>query len=99
MQMELLNTQTSKAMTDKDKELARKILNKRASDTINGLYHYDSLFELMQAYHEAKMKEVTDEDISKHRELTIGDEGNPYNGGYFDGAKAMREGEIKHIEK
>ena len=63
-------------MTDKDKKLAREILNKRSSDTLNGLYHYDSLFELMQAYHEAKLREskivesferenqyVSDEDI------------------------------------
>ena len=76
-------------MTDKDKELARKILNKRASDTINGLYHYDSLFELMQAYHEAKMKEVTDEDIhdvNNSAEYTRG-----YRDGWRDCCKDVKE--------
>jgi len=86
-------------MTDK---LAEEILDE--AHKISSAMPLSSLqkhftYLAMQRYHEAKLKEVTDADISKHRELTIGDEGNPYNGGYFDGAKAMREGEIKHIEK
>lgn len=93
-------------MKDKDKELARKILNKRASDTINGLYHYDSLFELMQAYHEAKMKEVTDADIeawANSKEKIIDEMPETLKLHItkkiecrIDGAKAFRDGEIKH---
>ena len=86
-----------------DKELARKILNKRASDKINGLYHYDSLFELMQAYHEAKMKEVTDEDIVDYSRRIVKSSILCYSPlvetGIIIGAWAIRDGKIKHVEK
>ena len=63
----------------------------------------------MQAYHEAKMKQITDDDIKKWAlydreylidyEVSTSSELNQRLRGREEGAKAMRDGEIKHIEK
>lgn len=71
--------------------------------TVVGRLEKDEIIELMQAYHESKMREVTDEDIlNKIQSGIIPDfKGNllyqnRWLEGYFEGAKAMRDGEIKH---
>ena len=75
-------------------------------------YNRADLFRFAEAYHEAKMKEVTDEDIMKwaialfeaHMEL---EDESPISyshkrlclyqaQGYRAGARAMRDGKIKH---
>ena len=83
----------------KDK-LAEEILNKM----VDGFVPYFSeseVIEAMQAYHEANLKEVTDEDIESFASL----QSNPESKKDFDrglwlgikvGAKAMQNGEIKH---
>ena len=52
----------------------------------------------MQAYHEAKMKEVTDEDIEAYLDAHEVDD-KILRGALRIGAKAMRDGVIKHIKK
>jgi len=92
-------------MTDKlAEEIARKqislYLKGRKDNPTNELY--DRFIKAMQAYHEAKMKEVTDEDIKKwifsDTPVKDGDEEWLYGfrQGKLTGAKAMRDGEIKH---
>jgi hypothetical protein len=92
----------------KDK-LAEEILN---DTTYAGAYdniERDELIKAMQAYHNAKMKEVTDDDIKKWAlydreylidyEVTTSSELNQRLKGREEGARDMRDGEIKHIEK
>ena len=52
----------------------------------------------MQRYHEAKMKEVTDADIVKYAFNCYPDSYN-MRVACINGARDMRNGEIKHIEK
>jgi hypothetical protein len=52
----------------------------------------------MQAYHEAKMKEVTDADIVKYAFNCYPDSYN-MRVACVNGAKAMRDGEIKHVSR
>ena len=97
-------------MTDKDRKLAE--------DTIrNWLYWIqdeniprhrmilgtDEICELMQAFHEAKMKEVTDEDIERQVKQINRREAlctvDYYSTGFIEGAKAFRDGKIKHKEE
>lgn len=61
------------------------------------------MIEAMQAYHEAKLKEVTDEDIQNHflkYAWAINKHGEiaPKIHHHIEGAKAFRDGLIKHIE-
>ena len=83
----------------KDK-LAEEILNKM----VDGFVPYFSeseVIEAMQAYHEAKMKEVTDADIEHkaddvaNRESSKGFERGEWLG-FKEGARAFRDGLIKH---
>ena len=64
------------------------------------------LMPLFPSYHEAKMKEMTDEDIMKW--VNIGENDRPELDDYeyrllmegrMEGAKAMRDGEIKHVSR
>lgn len=96
-------------MTDKDKKLAEEILVKRGffvmthkegSEHVRKVF-IDPVIEAMQEYaelwHTAKMQEVTDEDIEERflKEEPRG-YGCSYYAGMVKGAKAMRDGEIKH---
>lgn len=103
-------------MTDKDKKLAEKILEDTfiSSGSFLDVDYIDLYVDAMQAYHEAKMKEVTDEDIEAYfktwqnpRIKTADEQYEQWLNRYLEelidsaieGAKAMRDGEIKHIEK
>jgi len=61
-----------------------------------------SMREYAKVYHEAKMKEVTDEDIERwaFKGKDLDELKRPFNRGYTiglsHGAKAFRDGEIKH---
>lgn len=61
------------------------------------------IIEAMEAYHEAKMKEVTDEDIERQVKQINRREAlctvDYYSTGFIAGAKAMRDGKIKHKEE
>ena len=66
--------------------------------TVVGRLEKDEIIELMQAYHEAKMKEVTDEDIENwidKRFARVSRYGLGKSIGAFIAAKAFRDGEIK----
>ena len=95
--MELLNTQTSKAMTDK---LAEEILKTSCAENRVFLTsnEWHTIIEAMQAYHEAKMKEVTDEDIEAFIDAHEVDD-IILRKALRIGAKAMRDGEIKRNQK
>ena len=78
-------------MTDKDKKLAEKILEDTfiSSGSFLDVDYIDLYVDAMQAYHEAKMKEVTDEDIhdvSNSAEYTRG-----YRDGWRDCCKDVKE--------
>ena len=86
-------------MTDK---LAEEILFRYRLKS-SGMTEKD-MIEAMQAYHEAKMKEVTDEDIHKiaynacmHPSMPNGEPEpeHTYYDAFIEGAKAMRDGKIK----
>ncbi len=69
--------------------------------TVVGRLEKDEIIELMQAYHEAKLKEVTDADI-EHKaddvancESSKGFERGEWLG-FKEGARAFRDGLIKH---
>ena len=85
-------------MTDRDKlaeEILRNHVENNGCDELcikNSLWE-QILIEAMQAYHNAKMKEITDEDIVKWAEPK-----SVFIGAVVLGAKAFRDGEIKHIE-
>ena len=102
-------------MKDKDK-LAEKILEDTfiSSGSFLDVVYIDLYVQAMQTYHEAKMKEVTDEDIEAYfktwqnpRIKTADEQYEQWLNRYLEelidsaieGAKAMRDGEIKHIEK
>ena len=99
-------------MTDKDKELLRKILDEYTSD-MKGLLDfgnyafvgvpYENALKAMQAYHEAKMEKVTDEDIERQVKQINRREAlctvDYYSTGFIEGAKAFRDGKIKHKEE
>ena len=62
------------------------------------------LMPLFPAYHKAKMKEVTDEDIEAFADkFARADSNKSFERGEWlgikEGVRAMRDGEIKHIEK
>jgi len=83
----------------KDK-LAEEILNKM----VDGFVPYFSeseVIEAMQAYHEAKMKEVTDADIEhKADDVANCESSKEFERGewlgFKEGARAFRDGLIKH---
>ena len=60
----------------------------------------DRIINAMQAYHEARMKAVTDADIQKYAASAVqtsrGKLSPLIETGVIWGAKAMRDGEIKH---
>lgn len=73
-------------------------------DLSTGYVAYPDALQAMQAYHEQKMKEVTDSDIEAWASLQV----NPESKKDFErglwlglkvGAKAALNNEIKHIEK
>jgi hypothetical protein len=69
-------------------------------EIINGLL-LQSIREAMQAYHEAANKQIINEDIHKYIDHTKREDGTPGmdEQAFYEGAKAFRDGEIKHIEK
>ena len=85
-------------------------LRKQAERTtkIKGITYYHLSFterelqKYAEAYHESKMKEVTDEDIFVVADKKYpcydesGDRITDLNEGFIEGAKALRDGEIKH---
>ena len=87
----------------KDK-LAEEILN---DTTYAGAYdniERDELIKAMQAYHEDKLKEVTDEDIEEYASAIVSPESKKdFERGEWYGLKygaiAMRDGEIKHNQR
>ena len=85
-------------MTDK---LAEEIFNDQASFNkwLKELTEseVDHILSMMQAYHEAKMEEVTDADIVKYAFNCYPDSYN-MRVACVNGARAFRDGEIKHIE-
>ena len=91
----------SKAMKDK---LAEEILEKNIS--MRGLIDfgnyscvgipYEDALKAMQAYHEAANKQVTDEDIELYPRRNSLSEATKH--GIIEGAKAFRDGKIKHKE-
>jgi len=69
-----------------------------------GAWLTEPIYEAMQAYHEAKMKEITDVDIEEYASAIVSPESKKdFERGEWYGLKygaiAMRDGEIKHIEK
>ena len=92
-------------MKDKDKKLAVEILEDTfiSSGSFLDVDYIDLYVDAMQAYHEAKMKEVTDEDIVDYSIRIVKSSILCYSPlvetGIIIGAKAFRDGEIKHIEK
>jgi hypothetical protein len=59
---------------------------------------WHTIIEAMQAYHEAKMKEVTDADIVKYAFNCYSDSYN-MRVACVNGARDMRNGEIKHVSR
>lgn len=100
MSLNKKSKETSKAMTAK--EFYENQLHDKT--TVVGRLEKDEIIELMQSYHEARMKEVTDEDIEAWAD-GIADAGSLKDFergewlGIKEGAKAFRDGEIEHIEK
>ena len=68
---------------------------------------YGCIMESMEAYHQAKLAEVTDEDIEAWAEEYAGREDSSRKqfidweayDGFVAGAKSLRDGKIKHIEQ
>lgn len=95
-----------RTMKTKD-ELAEEILNKIVFDGFHkSIIHYrKEVIEAMKAYHEAVNKSITDEDIKRKckevydKPLYIYNNKDEIYLAYINGAKAFRDGEIKHIEK
>ena len=91
-------------------KLAEEILDKIIQDhpmlmSINDCDRKIAL-ETAEQYYEAKLKEITDADIEvwadriahlKDNEIAEGIESKEFNSGLVIGAKAMRDGKIKHI--
>jgi hypothetical protein len=61
------------------------------------------MIEAMQAYHEATNKQITDKDIERQVKQINRREAlctvDYYSTGFVAGAKAMRDGKIKHKEE
>ena len=92
-------------MKDKNRKLAEKILEPIKFDDPEGgenVGTVDAMYA-MQTYHEAKMKEVTDEDIERQVKQINRREAlctvDYYSTGFIEGAKAFRDGKIKHKEE
>ena len=69
--------------------------------TVVGRLEKDEIIELMQAYHEAKLKEVTDADIEhKADDVANCESSKEFERGewlgFKEGARAFRDGLIKH---
>ena len=73
-------------MTEQDRKLAKEILDK-----------FNAMQDYGEAYHESKMKEITDEDIELYARRHSLSEATER--GIIEGAKAFRDGLIKHKEK
>ena len=78
-------------------------LNNRCKYESSKEMDYDThlaIMDAMEAYHEAKMKEVTDKDIQKYAAFAVqtskGKLSPLIETGIIWGAKAMRDGKIKH---
>jgi len=88
-------------MTDK---LAEEILDNLELDgdwQIGDIYFKHEVIRAMQAYHEAKMKEVTDADIEhKADDVANCESSKEFERGewlgFKEGARAFRDGLIKH---
>jgi len=77
-----------------------KILLKHLSkiNATKDVYHPKEWKLFLKAMEEYRQQEIlTDKEIIQWYVKNIGDEGNPYNAGFCDGAKAMRDNEITKI--
>jgi len=104
--MNFLLTYTINDMTAEDKKLAEEILDKELSLVEQGWNKRELIIYAMEAYHQAKLSEVTDEDIeawANNVPLATLDvlvsSIDTFRYGMRTGAKAFRDGKIKHIEK
>ena len=88
----------------KTDKLAEKILENTTYGNMYEIMEREELIKAMQAYHKDRVNRVTDEDIEKRatdHATFIGFDGKPNINiarqvSYMQGAKAMRDGEIKH---
>lgn len=109
-EMKLSNV-TNEAMKDKLAEEIKNILSQIiiGEDADGNPYHFGQdgseinqaiklLSPLFEAYHEAKLREITDEDIDVHVIEHYVLSSVPFCLAFTNGAKAFRNGEIKHIK-
>ena len=92
-------------MIPTDKKLAEEMIETFLFDEQFSFTMRYKIEKMMVAFHRAKLAEITDEDIEKCLE----DKENAFSNGqryselyklfFTEGAKAFRDGEIKHIEK
>jgi hypothetical protein len=92
-------------MTDK---LAEEIIEKKLKGAVfygakDGIDGRQLVINAMQAYHEATNKQITDKDIERQVKQINRREAlctvDYYSTGFIAGAKAMRDGKIKHKEE
>jgi hypothetical protein len=86
------------------RKLAEKLLKEfLLSDEIGDPEWRTTIFEMMEAYHEATNKQITDKDIERQVKQINRREAlctvDYYSTGFIAGAKAMRDGKIKHKEE
>lgn len=87
-------------MNKKEQILAKKIISRLIGNEYmpaEMVLSLNEVYKLMEDYHEAKMKEITDADIEEWAFRNYPDSYNMRKS-CKAGAKAMREGEIKHID-
>ena len=81
----------------KPDKLAEEIISKYDIDFVTESdreYYTNEIIRAMQEYYKSKLAKITDEDIEAS--LMIRGEMADYVVGYIEGAKAMRNGKIKH---
>jgi len=85
-------------MTEQDRKLAEKLFEEYIGEGQYGIdFEKKHIIEFAEAYHEARMKEVTDEDIELYARRHSLSEATKH--GIIEGAKAFRDGKIKHKEE
>ena len=84
-------------MTDRDRRIAEEIYYKLCQEKIMNWDRKEIVVEAMQEYHEAKLKEATEEDIKMWSAKKVNEinEDLGYGDYLIIGAKAFRDGEIK----
>lgn len=92
-----------KSLTEQDRKLAEEIYFDLCDRFIDTISREQIVFMAMQAYHKAKLAEVTDEDIERQVKQINRREAlctvDYYSTGFIEGAKAFRDGKIKHKEE